>query len=155
MKVSRQVGKADKAGTPRSPLPRHPLGDDTLLIATVVAASATAAVKLASRPPSCLEPSPLGEAWGQRGRDGGRGRKAKEPRSRYGVAKVCGLRARRYRWLRWQAPRRYRSCMCAALSLMCQHELTHFAVITSNVRGHQMEGSGIAAGEEVEEETGR
>lgn len=53
-------------------LPSHAILQESTgpLIATVVAASATAAVKLASRPPSCLGPSPLGVGglwpWGRR-----------------------------------------------------------------------------------------
>lgn len=140
--------------SPPTPSLRRRQAPDSYL-GTVVAASATAAVKLASRPPSCLEPSPLGEAWGRRGRGGGRGKRPRnhgrdtaQPRCVVsGPAATVGSVAR--------SLARYRSSMRAALSLMCRHELTHFAVIIIKCPRTPNGGRGMAAGEEQEKETGR
>ena len=72
--LGQPANRQDKEDIPRSFLPRHPSGVDRPLIATVVAVFATAAVKLASRPPSCLGPSLLRSLGG----GGGRG---KSPRN--------------------------------------------------------------------------
>lgn len=57
----------------------------------------------------------------------GGGQEAQEPRSRHGVAKACGLRARHYPWPRWPSPLPILLCALHCHQI-CQHELTHLVI---------------------------